>query len=143
MVNERSSLIDELKNRGIRITPQRVIIFDAIETLEGHITAEDIYREVEQNNPYISLATVYRTLELLLDLKLINQTNLGRGHTYYAMKDHGTHHHLVCTNCGRIQEFDDILFEPLRQSLQQKFGFHANTEHMSIFGTCQDCQDES
>jgi Fur family ferric uptake transcriptional regulator len=143
MPNERSTLIDELKRRGIRITPQRVIIFDAIEALEGHITAEDIYQEVQQNNPYISLATVYRTLELLLDIKLINQTNLGRGHTYYALRDHGSHHHLVCARCGSIQEFDDTLFEPLREKLQQKFGFQANTEHMSIFGVCQGCQKSS
>ncbi|MEW5960910.1 MAG: Fur family transcriptional regulator, partial [Chloroflexota bacterium] len=87
------SLIEELQGRGMRVTPQRAIIFDVIENLHGHITAEEIFHKVQKINPYISLATVYRTLELLQELKLINQTNFGRSQTYFALKDHGAHHH--------------------------------------------------
>ena len=139
MVENETSLVKELRARGIRVTPQRAIIFKAIEDLEGHITAEDIFQQVQQANPYISLATVYRTLELLQELRLVNQTNFGRSQTYFALKDHGAHHHLVCRECGSIKEFEDELLEPVRAQLKRQFGFQADTEHLSFFGICQAC----
>ena len=141
MEETKSSLVEELQARGMRVTPQRAIIFEVIEKLGGHITAEDIFQKIQQVNPYISLATVYRTLELLQELKLVNQTNFGRSQTYYALKDHGAHHHLVCVECGEIEEFSDELFEPVRARLKEQFGFLAHTEHMSVFGVCKKCRD--
>ena len=136
------SLIEELQIRGMRVTPQRAIIFEAIEKLEGHITAEDIFEQVQKVNPYVSLATVYRTLELLQELNLINQTNFGRSQTYFALKDHGPHHHLVCMGCGHIEEFSDEILDSIRAELKQRYGFQAHTEHLSIFGVCQVCQQK-
>jgi Fur family ferric uptake transcriptional regulator len=124
----------------MRITPQRAIIFEAIERLEGHITAEDIFQEVQEVNPYISLATVYRTLELLQELQLVTPTNLGGSQTYFALKDHGTHHHLVCLQCQRIEEFSDDLFDPVRLRLAEEYSFQVHTDHMSLFGICRECQ---
>ena len=138
--NDRSGLVEELKARGIRITPQRAIIFQIMEKLEGHITADDIYEEVQYVNPYVSLATVYRTLELLQGLNLVNQTNFGRGQTYFALKEHGSHHHLVCQECGRIEEFSDEVLACVRADLEKLYSFEAYTDHMSIFGLCRDCR---
>jgi Fur family ferric uptake transcriptional regulator len=135
-----SALIEELQSRGMRVTPQRAIIFEAIEKLEGHITAEEIFEQVQKVNPYVSLATVYRTLELLLELNLINQTNFGRSQAYFALKDHGPHHHLVCSECGFIEEFSDKIFDSVRAELDKQYGFHAHTDHLSIFGICKKCQ---
>jgi Fur family ferric uptake transcriptional regulator len=140
MQRQPVSLIKELQNRGMRVTPQRAIIFEAIEKLDGHITAEEIFKEVQHINPYISLATVYRTLELLQDLELVTPTNLGGSQTFFAMKDHGAHHHLVCQNCGAIEEFADGLLENLRDRLAQEYDFSAQISHMSIFGLCHGCQ---
>jgi Fur family ferric uptake transcriptional regulator len=139
MEQRRSSLIEQLQSRGMRVTPQRAIIFEAIERLEGHITAEEIFEQVQKVNPYVSLATVYRTLELLQELNLINQTNFGRSQTYFALKDHGPHHHLVCSECGRIEEFSDEVFDSIRAELKSRYGFQAHTDHKSIFGVCQCC----
>lgn len=137
-----NSLVEELQARNIRITPQRAIIFEVIENLQGHITAEEIFHKVQKVNPYISLATVYRTLELLQELKLVSQTNFGRSQTYFALKDHCSHHHIVCTECGSIEEFPDDLLEPLKAKLIERFGFQAHTDHMSIFGICKNCRNE-
>jgi len=134
------NLIKELQKRGMRVTPQRAIIFEAIEKLDGHITAEEIFQEVQGINPYISLATVYRTLELLQDLDLVTPTNLGGSQTYFAMKDHGTHHHLVCQQCGTIEEFSDELLENLRARLIKEYNFAAQVNHISIFGLCRVCR---
>src|SRR5215510_13477406 len=117
----QGTLIEELQARGMRVTPQRAIIFEAIEKLEGHITAEEIFEQVQKVNPYVSLATVYRTLELLMELNLINQTNFGRSQTYFALKDHGPHHHLVCSECGFIEEFSDTIFNPIRMELEKQY----------------------
>jgi Fur family ferric uptake transcriptional regulator len=139
---EEGSLIEELQTRGMRVTPQRAIIFEAIEKLEGHITAEEIFEQVQKVNPYVSLATVYRTLELLLELNQINQTNFGRSQAYFALKDHGPHHHLVCSECGYIEEFSDSIFDPVRVELDEQYGFHAHTDHLSIFGLCKACRQK-
>jgi len=140
MIRGEGTLIEELQSRGMRVTPQRAIIFEAIEKLEGHITAEEIFEQVQKVNPYVSLATVYRTLELLLELNLINQTNFGRSQAYFALKDHGPHHHLVCSECGYIEEFADTIFEPIRTELDKQYGFQAQTDHLSIFGLCRGCR---
>lgn len=134
-----ASLIEEFQHRGLRLTPQRAIIFEAIEKQGGHFTAEDVFQNVKQVNPYVSLATVYRTLELLSELKLINQTNFGRSQSYFASKDHGPHHHLVCTECGVLEEFDDALLDSLRADLREKHHFKAQTDHICIFGICRNC----
>ena len=139
----QGNLIEELQARGMRVTPQRAIIFEAIQKLEGHITAEDIFEQVQKVNPYVSLATVYRTLELLQELNLINQTNFGRSQTYFALKDHGRHHHLVCMQCGHIEEFTDELLVSVRADLAEQYGFEAHTDHMSIFGICKACREET
>jgi Fur family ferric uptake transcriptional regulator len=143
MEHKPSGLIAQLQNRGMRITPQRAIIFEAIEKLEGHLTAEEIFEQVQKVNPYVSLATVYRTLELLQEMGLINQTNFGRSQTYFALKDHGPHHHLVCTECARIEEFSDEIFDSVRSELKAKYGFRAYTDHMSIFGVCKNCLEKA
>lgn len=135
-----SELVNAVKFHGMRMTPQRAIIFDAIETLEGHITAEDIFEAVQQINPYINLTTIYRTLELLQELNLITQTNLGHGKTYFALKEHCSHHHLVCQECGEIEEFCDDILDPVRTTLQEQYGFEAHTDHLSIFGVCRSCR---
>lgn len=138
----QGTLIEALQARGMRVTPQRAIIFEAIEKLEGHITAEEIFEQVQKVNPYVSLATVYRTLELLMELNLINQTNFGRSQAYFALKDHGPHHHLVCSECGYIEEFSDTIFNPVRMELEKQYGFRAQTDHLSIFGICKGCQEK-
>ena len=140
MPQNQTTLVAELQARGIRVTPQRAIIFDVIERLSGHITAEEIFSEVQQINPYISLATVYRTLELLQELNLITPTNLGGSQTHFAIHGHGAHHHLVCQKCGGIEDFSDDLLEILRSQLETRHGFLAQINHFSIFGLCRVCR---
>ena len=136
------NLIEAIKERGLRITPQRAIIFEAIEKLKGHITAEEVFQEVQQVNAYISLATVYRTLELLQDMNLVTQTNFGQSQAHFALKSHGHHHHLVCIQCRQIEEFPDDLLDPVRDHLLSDYGFEVRTEHMSLFGLCRACRGE-
>lgn len=135
----QTNLVNDLKERGLRVTPQRAIILEAIEGLSGHITAEDIFTVVKAVNSYISLATVYRTLELLKELGLITESNMGTSTTHYALKTHGTHHHSVCRVCGKTKDLPNTMFEPMIEQLQAEFNFVADANHMVIMGWCEGC----
>jgi Fur family ferric uptake transcriptional regulator len=135
-------LIEELKKRGYRAPPQRAIILQAIEALSGHTTAEEIFEQVQQTSPYISLATVYRTLELLKALGLIAESDMGTPTATYALKTHGSHHHAVCRKCGATIELPHQLFEPFVAELQATYNFTADANHLTIFGWCAACTAE-
>lgn len=134
-----NSLIDDLKQRGIRVTPQRAIILDAIRDLSGHFTADAVFSQVQQVNDYISLATIYRTLDLMKEMGLIIEADMGASTTHYARRDHGTHHHAVCRLCNKSIEFSHHLLEPAVQNLQREHGFIADADHIVIFGWCRQC----
>ena len=136
-----SSLIHELKTRGVRITPQRAIIFNVIENMSGHVTAEEIFSQVQQVNAYISLATIYRTLELMRELGMVTESNMGTTTTHYALRTHGTHHHAVCHICGISIELPLDLIEPTVKTLNQSYNFVADANHIVIFGWCENCYD--
>lgn len=133
------ALVEALKSRGIRVTPQRAIILDAIERLQGHITVEDVYAEVQRVNSYINLATVYRTLDLLKELDLVSEADMGTGATHFALRVHGVHHHAICRACGRSFEFPHEIVEPMTSQLREHYHFVADADHTVIFGWCEGC----
>jgi Fur family ferric uptake transcriptional regulator len=132
-------LIEELKRRGVRVTPQRAIILEAIEEMPGHITAEDVFTAVQRVNRYINLATVYRTLDLLRELDLIIETDMGASAVQFALHTHAAHHHAVCRQCGRSFEFPDELLAPVIDGLATRYRFTADARHVVIFGWCDSC----
>ena len=132
-------LIEELKSRGIRVTPQRAIILEAIERHSGHVTAEVVYAAVQRVNSYVNLATVYRTLELLKELDLLTEADMGTGAAQFALRTHGPHHHAICRTCGRSFEFAHHLLEPLTEQLASEYSFVADAHHIVIFGWCDAC----
>src|SRR5262245_27748172 len=123
---KKRGLINELKTRGYRVTPQRAIILEAIEELPGHMTAEEIFEVVQQTSSYISLATVYRTLDLLKELGLITESHMGTTTTHYAPISHGPHHHAVCRKCNRSIELSHAVFEPIAEELRTQHSFVAD-----------------
>ena len=142
-MGQQNSLIDDLKARGMRMTPQRAIIVQAIEGLSGHITAEDIYAEVQKVNSYISLATVYRTLDMLKELGLVTESHMGTTTTHYALHAHANHHHAICRACNSSLELPTDLFESTAQRLFTDYGFTADVNHVVIFGWCKVCQQQA
>ncbi len=131
---------DALRERGYRITPQRMLILDALQDSDRHINAEEIYAQVCAEYPHINISTVYRTLELLTTLGLATKTDLGEGRVRYHHAEKGQHHHLVCENCGAVIEVDESFFLPLKTALFEKYQFKANISHLAIFGHCPKCQ---
>ena len=128
-----------LKKHNHRKTPERYAILERIYSYEGHFNA-DILFNMMQAEYRVSLATVYNTLELLLECKLIIKHQLGGQFAQYEKTfGNSTHHHLICTGCGKVKEFSD---NQLRLSIQNRKFAHFQTSHYSLYmyGLCQKCR---
>ena len=136
------SLIAELRAQGHRLKPQREMIFEAIAHAGRHVTAEEIFEQVQEKNRAVNIATVYRTLDLLVELGMASRADLGEGKVSYSSELHGHHCHLVCRRCGRVIEASHKLVEPLERALVKEHDFEADLGHFAIVGLCADCRSK-
>lgn len=134
------TLLTDLRRKGYRITPQREIIVEAIAHADNHMTAEEIFAKVQTRTQALNLATVYRTLDMLMDEGLVTGIDLGEGKIVYATVNHGPHIHLVCRGCGHIMDADPQLLATVEDQLQSEFDFKPDLNHISIFGYCSQCR---
>lgn len=132
--------IKKLNDMGYRPTPQRAMILSVIEASTDHISAEEIHSQIVGAYPQVNISTVYRTLELLKDLGLVTETDLGGGCVKYHPAEKGQHHHLVCQGCGAVLDMDETVLDSLRGSLLRQYGFAADLRHLAIFGRCAACR---
>lgn len=133
-------IVDKLKKPGHRLTPQRLMIASAIENTDDHISAEEIYSQVVDKYPNVNISTIYRTLELLEQLGLVTETDLGGGRVRYHPADKGHHHHLICQECGAVIDLDETVLLPLKDALLREYEFIADLRHLGIFGCCAKCR---
>jgi len=129
-----------LQERGFRLTPQRMLVIEALHEADGHISAEEIYEQLHSRYPYSNISTVYRTLELLKELNLVTETNFGEGCVRYHVAEKGHHHHLVCRRCGKIMDLDESALYLLKDALLRDYGFEADLRHLAIPGECGKCR---
>jgi Fur family ferric uptake transcriptional regulator len=121
------------------MTPQRLLILDMLFARGDHVTAEELFSAAQEQYPYLNISTVYRTLELLRDIGLVSETDLGNGVRHFALLTEDRHHHLICLGCGYVESVEDSLFEDLRATLREHQGFEARIDHLAIFGMCSGC----
>lgn len=124
------------------MTPQRRALIETIQEAEGHLDASSLLALARKREPDIDRATVYRTIELLKNLGLIDELDLmhlsGERH-YYEARTRGDHVHMACFQCGRIEEFSSALFERLKQEIEVKTGFEARVTRLELGGRCREC----
>jgi Fe2+ or Zn2+ uptake regulation protein len=128
-----------LRKRGYRLTPQRHMILSVIQEAQEHLSIEQIAERVQARNPYVSLSTVYRTLELLLNLGLIRESHLPGEQPRYEAASDMAHHHLVCRRCHKIIHLDETLLGNLNEQLQEMYHFHHLTLDLVAAGYCSSC----
>ena len=138
-MNQRADLLGVLRERGQRMTPQRQLILEAIQDIEGHISAEAVHARVVARFPQVNISTVYRTLELLEELGVVTHTHFDDGVAQYHRADRGIHQHLVCRGCGLEQEIDLAVLRPLGEQLLREYGFELDLAHFALIGFCRDC----
>ena len=145
-VIDRDEFKRRLKEKGLKITNQRLMVLETLGLSSSqHLTAEQIYDKVKADNPEIGLATVYRTIQVLLELHLIDRVNFDDGSERYEIVRTGTtgarhhHHHLICINCGKVFEFEEDMLEGLETEIEKETGFRVIDHEVKLYGYCKEC----
>ena len=139
MSHESINLAALLRHEGYRMTMQRQLVLDALCEAGGHATPEQVYEIVRRSSEAVNRTTVYRTLSLLQDLKVINATASNGGHLSYEISGPIPHHHLICRSCGSDTEIPHDLIVPFLEQVNLEYGFLVDTTHMSLQGYCEPC----
>jgi Fe2+ or Zn2+ uptake regulation protein len=133
-----AELADLLRERGLRATSQRVVMHRLLRDRDRHVSAEELLSEASERLPGISLPTVYATLELFEQLGIVRRVNGGSGTLLWDTRAE-THHHMICRNCGRIEDMETPLdLERARRSASRS-GFQPDRAEVVVSGLCADC----
>jgi Fur family ferric uptake transcriptional regulator len=133
-----TEVIAALKQRGHRMTSQRVAIVEEIAGAKGHISPREVTKNVQSKLPEVNASTVYRTFELLEEMGIVSHAHLERGAEYHGAGEID-HVHLVCSNCGREQAMEAVATEPLKEAISGHTGFAPDFTHFAISGLCAEC----
>lgn len=138
-------LKEKLREKGWKVTRQRLSILQTLAEHKGqHLAAEDIFELMKDEYPEMGLATVYRTLQLLYEIQLIDRIHFNDGciryeigHIFDGDSKH-SHHHLICRTCGRVMPFEDDFLEDLEAQIEADTGFHVLDHELKFYGQCKD-----
>jgi len=132
--------IDELKNTGLKATLPRLKILEIFQTGgQRHMTAEDVFRILLNERSDIGLATVYRVLTQFEQAGILERSHFESGKAVYELNEGKHHDHLICTSCGRVEEFYDAEIERRQQMIATDKGWIMQDHAMSLYGLCGDC----
>ncbi|MDP8262507.1 MAG: transcriptional repressor [Candidatus Ancaeobacter aquaticus] len=140
----------KMRGGGFRLTIPRQGILDILGNASEHLSAEDIYLKVHRKHPTVGLTTVYRTLEMLVQLGIISKYDFGDGRARYEISERADgkehHHHLVCSACGKVTDYTDFVDEEVQllkkteKGLSKKFNFKITSHVLQFYGLCEKCK---
>jgi Fur family transcriptional regulator, peroxide stress response regulator len=136
MMDDISSI---LKEKGLKVTPQRLAIINMLRNTKEHPSAETIYKTLSSDFPTMSLATVYKTLEMLKNLGLVQELNVGEGSFRYDANVN-SHPHLVCYGCNRVDDLDDSALDDLLGEVSKYTDYLLKDQKLYFYGYCPDCK---
>ena len=135
-----------LRGKGLKVTSQRLLVLQIMAEHPGeHLTTEEIYDLVRKTNPEIGLATIYRTVQVLVDLHLIDNIIFDDDVARYELINSNTkhhHHHAICLGCGKVFSFEDDLLENLEAAVEDRLGFAVVDHEVKLYGYCRDCREK-
>jgi Fur family transcriptional regulator, ferric uptake regulator len=141
MSDETFQLMEQvLHDNGHRLTAARRAILAVLSKAGGHVSADELAELVRADAPGVGRMTVYRTLDLLHELELIRPVYQGTGAAHYVLMENGHHHHLICSTCDRVIEFDDCVLAEMEELVGQRFNFEIKGHLLEFYGRCQECQ---
>ena len=142
-MSARASVIDDILERlskaGRRRTAPRQAIVERLVGARGHVTAEELAADVQARFPSVNISTVYRTLDTLEDLGIVDHVHLGHGRAIYHLTD-DDHQHLVCEVCETVQEIPISKLRPLFRTIEREHGFEVDRRHFAMVGRCRNCR---
>jgi Fur family ferric uptake transcriptional regulator len=132
-----------LRDKGKRMTRQRRLIWDTfVAESDRHLSADDVVERVRMELPHVNPSTIYRTLELLVDERLLLRTDLGSDRAHYELAREHAHHHLVCERCGTVTHFHDEVLGDLPKRIKRHSGYTLGDAEITLFGLCATCGDK-
>lgn len=142
-MNNKTQIVDALRKRGNKVTPQRLITIEVLLNLgQQHFSVEELYQGVKRCNPEVGMSTIYRTVQILEEMGLITKRNFDDGFARYElceMDEKHWHHHLICLECGKVIEMQDEYLEALEKEIEEKKGFIVINHELKVYGYCSDC----
>lgn len=133
------SAVSRLRSEGYRMTPQRLSVLDIVAARSGHVGADEVWNRAREQHPYVDLATIYRTLQLLKRLGVVTEVIIGNKLHFELADHHNRHNHMVCSECDAVQTLSPDYLEELSLRLRQEFGFTPDLDNITIGGVCSNC----
>jgi Fur family peroxide stress response transcriptional regulator len=130
--------LEKLKSTGVRMTPQRSAILSFLIEAHSHPTADDIYRALADRFPSMSVATVYNNLKLFIEAGFIRELTYGDDSSRFDA-DLSDHYHVICSQCGKIADFEYPPLTEVEVAASHHTGFHVHSHRMEVYGICGDC----
>jgi Fe2+ or Zn2+ uptake regulation protein len=130
----------QLRERGYRMTPQRMAILHVLHHADGHLSPTEVYERASRDIPGLTEPTVYRTLDFLAENGLVCSAHAGGGHLVYEITK-ANHHHLICRMCGAEVQIEHAPLEKLYIELESVSGYRLFDSHVTFFGLCPECQN--
>jgi Fur family ferric uptake transcriptional regulator len=138
-----SKRAQRLRDAGYKLTNARLTVLDVLEHGGGHMTSAEVLEATAQVAPEVGRASVFRTLDLLSQLAIIRPTYIETSATpCYVLMPDGHHHHVICTMCNRVIEFEDCGLHGLTEKLEQQYNMQISGHLLEFYGQCGTCQDE-
>lgn len=132
-------LAQQIRDKGFRLTPQRMAIFNVLHESGGHLIRTEIYERVQAVAPILTEPTVYRTLDFLVESGLVRVTHVGNGRLEYELARH-IHHHLLCSACGQEQEISHDQMKAIFEQIEFSTGYRLTESHITLTGLCPHCK---
>lgn len=140
-MTDTAALTAALDSAGYRVTDARRAVVELIAQRNGHFTAADLIDAARTSRLDIGRATIFRALDLLLEVGVVERLDLPTGeHAYVACEPAAHHHHVVCSSCGRSAEIDDAGLRTVVDDVARRTGYAVDTHRLELFGTCPACQ---
>ena len=128
-----------LRDMGVRLTPQRMIILSVVAEGNGHMGVDEIFSSAKETYPYMDIATVYRTLHLLTKVGVVTEVAMGDRLHFELTDPNGRHHHMVCNSCSSAFDLSPHYLEELHTALVREFGFEPDLDNFTVSGLCAQC----
>jgi Fe2+ or Zn2+ uptake regulation protein len=133
------TILDRLSAAGRRRSAPRQAIVEMLVRAKGHVTADELAEDVQRRFESVNISTVYRTLDTLEDLGIVDHVHLGHGRAIYHLAD-DDHQHLVCESCEAVEEIPLDKLRPLFRTIERDHGFEVDRRHFAIVGRCRRCR---
>jgi Fur family transcriptional regulator, ferric uptake regulator len=135
---DTDAIMSDLREQGVRVTTVRRAVITVLAAEHAHQSADDLAEAVQVDHPDIHRSTIYRTLDSLEKLGVVDHVHLGHGRAVYHLSAE-PHHHLVCEVCGGVTHAPADLFDQLAADVHDRYGFSVRPDHFAVLGRCRDC----